>query len=1367
MKIIRSLIIGVGIITANLVHAQDTDLTATNIDWSSAPDWQVALQAIEQVPPMPAIDVTNGTTFWSAEHNPASSEPWPPLPANIAARPLWDLGNGTYLLDDVGYSYFAVKRQKANSASLSTTGGTMVMAADDVPSPPGDGSTNDYSPAGELEGLSPDYGTNLWISQMSQGAGNYSGIISNTISQIPYEIQYSYDLLSTNWQSADWIFPGSEATNWTTFSVPMVSPTNMFFRVRSWETDNASGMPLWWEEEYFGTNSVNPNAQDSAGDGWTIYQKYLMGVPPATFVTPPTPQGVTSSYDPNTDLVTVNWQPAPGPVTSYTVNIDGNNYSVSAGSTSFQNNISDDSAFYDVAEFGPSYVGSVQVVANYIGGNSSAASVSLQPTIGNFGYLDSGQQGQAYLTVAAVPPGTVVVKITRVDFYAELIEDDSSFDTNFTISISAFTNGVAALPAPWSAACPVDGYSYSDYDWWIQTVDAQGNASGAARLTYGYAENASLYYNDYSMTSAQWPTKPWFDGREQLKQNLIFLLRAGLTGQPFTYSENYTDGTAQQIISYPTNYAYADFYDFDYDSGVDPLANVGVFRPFGENYLYDNFVFNLSNLDGYGYLSSINNSLPGPVVIGLVEPPSYVFEPPTVSGTTITPILSTNDTRWLYSSRLYYSPTFGAETFGSSTEMLAGYQNTFGLSFLSVEMAWGNSAADTLTLYPGQSTNLTGVLYADAAQPELQTTEYDFWNPNLGYWNSGNWTPLQPLPGMSGFSPTNESSLQITGVGQQDFLVAGFAKEALLNGYSGVYGYLGQYFQAAYQMTNGVVTTNQTGVLSPYGDFFATQPGPAALVTMPDPDTGAQGTTTVYCVSLALDANHDGNMDLNFGGADATSPIKPMEFWVNDGCDVAGSGGGLDYDLAVPPGKTNYTQGVITCGRDLENFARLWVCGLPSALSNDNYYVSLSCSAISGSPAINLYYAGTNGGIGYLTNATAASSLVGEPALATITPTSLYFFPAWSLDGTNQYFLFEGAGIGEGQFTLTVYQGSNTIAQTSVYIDLHDINDFYERAFITDNMTGAKSNWTSSVESVQEATTSALGDDTNLMVLVHGINVPEWNWFDDSDTVFKRLYWAGFRGQFASVKWPCNLLTPIPSPLSPANFNDSELQGYKASTAFTNYIGQFRARYPGYRLNILAHSQGNTVASEAIMHGMSFDTYILTQGALPANAYDVNTTNYPDLIGLSSTPEWRPMGYQGVYTNLSATGGNIVNFYNPNDGVLKIWITDQEDLKPSVYFDLASYYYDGTNSYYDPLIGSTYLVTDPEESRAEVSRSLTLSIGQSGPASAHGVVTSAVNLNSQFGFNDSIAEHSAQWTWPIQTTLPYYKQVLLQIQPTP
>lgn len=52
----------------------------------------------------------------------------------------------------------------------------------------------------------------------------------------------------------------------------------------------------------------------------------------------------------------------------------------------------------------------------------------------------------------------------------------------------------------------------------------------------------------------------------------------------------------------------------------------------------------------------------------------------------------------------------------------------------------------------------------------------------------------------------------------------------------------------------------------------------------------------------------------------------------------------------------------------LENIFRLWVCGVPSLPTSQGYSVTLSCTAVSGSPAINLYLAETNGGTLYLTD---------------------------------------------------------------------------------------------------------------------------------------------------------------------------------------------------------------------------------------------------------------------------------------------------------------------------------------------------------------------------------------------------------------
>jgi hypothetical protein len=511
--------------------------------------------------------------------------------------------------------------------------------------------------------------------------------------------------------------------------------------------------------------------------------------------------------------------------------------------------------------------------------------------------------------------------------------------------------------------------------------------------------------------------------------------------------------------------------------------------------------------------------------------------------------------------------------------------------------------------------------------------------------------------------------------------------------------------------------------------------------------------------------------------------------WVNNDNDGTGVGKDIEVMRGTP---VDYQFGKIRSKRNLEDFFRLWVCGLPKLPATNGYAITLSMSAVSGSPAINLYRSfDTNGSASYLSDTNAAAAqftqwylgdqLIFDFAqkLGTISSSQTYTLPV-STDGTPDYthFLFEGACTnGSGELLLTISQNGNTIAQTGVWLDMHDVKDFYEQAVITNNMSGTISNWTSGIELVQPAITS-LGDDTNLIVLVHGINVGDGDWRIESDTVFKRLYWAGYHGKFMTVKWPCNFFDWSLLSTRTSVFNQSEVKAYKAGAALKTYIDQLHARFPGYRLNLLVHSQGNAIVGEAIEQGASFNTYILTQGAMPASAYDVAAPTDAGLLqqeAITPTPEWKPMGYHGVYTNMP---GRIVNFYNTNDPVLEIWMTDQGPGKPDGYLDHllhsegipVSYYdYDGVDSWYNAaLIIGSHMVTDPQESRAMVSRSRTRPIGQSPPESGHGVIQSGVDLHTRYGFNNAFpADHSAQWTWPIQTTRPYFQQVLTSCQLNP
>ena len=90
-----------------------------------------------------------------------------------------------------------------------------------------------------------------------------------------------------------------------------------------------------------------------------------------------------------------------------------------------------------------------------------------------------------------------------------------------------------------------------------------------------------------------------------------------------------------------------------------------------------------------------------------------------------------------------------------------------------------------------------------------------------------------------------------------DYSIAGRAKQVATNGAPNVFAYLGQYFTNAVQMQNGVLTTNNAGIVSEYGSFFPTLPGQIALLTKPDPD---QGNLQGQCLINVIGANGAGRL---------------------------------------------------------------------------------------------------------------------------------------------------------------------------------------------------------------------------------------------------------------------------------------------------------------------------------------------------------------------------------------------------------------------------------------------------------------------------------------------------------------------------
>lgn len=745
------------------------------------------------------------------------------------------------------------------------------MAADGgPPSPPGGGSTNDYNPGGIFQELAPIGGTNLYIAQVSQSGGMYSGILSNTVADVQYEIQYTTDLESTNgWQSADpnWFFYGSEATNWTAFSVPMISPTNLFLRALSWQDSYDIGIPDWWQLEYFGYIGIDPYA-DPAGDGYSNLYKYQHGLNPFTFYAPQLPNvGVSPTL--NDNGITISWDPAQGAVVSYTIYRNGSALTTVPAT---QLSYTDYSESVNLADPNDSDFPTYQIAVNYAGASYSAYSEDppLNPKYTIATEIVRGRGGQPVLLVPNIPNGVTTIRVyvqaQGIDYPDPTLEGNSyvqpvnlfnpALSSNyFDIPVSSFTNSQYVLPA--SLLPPYGGYTIS-----CRALGSDGTCG---------SDSATVLNNQIFDAEAIGSCfVPFVDGTEQLKENLAFALEAADEANSFQFAVAVNEEPQPPFWIFPTNYVSAGFYfPFDYGLPEYNYAFLVPFKPFEDNYFQRNFVYASTNLNSDGSLTSgvyYDSSQPVPIQVSdqpLFSFPEYNY---VVSGNTnlLAPQMSATANQWIYSAYEPGSPgqgNIGISEVGTNLSLNSSQYNIFGLQYQTDYRLYSNGVSllqNTLT--PGGSSipnvSYPEYFYGQVTPPQLQNIGYFFGVPFQDY-----------LPGMAGFSPTNTGPAypQVLAVGEP-MLMTAWAKERITNSTSGAIGFLEQYFDKAYLANaNGNLDTNQpTGILSEYGEFFATDPGKTFLMTKPDAN-GQQGQLPVYTIALATDVNHDGVIDPSFG----------------------------------------------------------------------------------------------------------------------------------------------------------------------------------------------------------------------------------------------------------------------------------------------------------------------------------------------------------------------------------------------------------------------------------------------------------------------------------------------------------------------
>ncbi|HEX9048485.1 MAG TPA: hypothetical protein VF988_15765, partial [Verrucomicrobiae bacterium] len=500
------------------------------------------------------------------------------------------------------------QNQTASQLNASLSMNTMTASATAVPSP-GDAGSGTYTPDASAL-IQPDYGTNLWIAQTAVAAGQMVGIISNSSPGVQMELQYATDPTQP-WQSTNWFFSGDDTTNWTHWNVPAISSSNLFLRVRSWADSSGSGIPDWWQVQNFGTNGVDPYG-NPAGDGYNNYYKFENSMDPHAFYPPAAPPGLSVSLHQTAQTATINWPPSMGAVASYTVEkayhaprplLSTTNYYSTSDTTYLDSLSANQPDIYNGGGYNISY----RVRAVYQNGVSGAWSQPVplqQPTV--TGGILPGPNGASTLFVQGVPASATIVRLAFIDRNAlSFGNGDQSFNYTKDIPVASLGSGLYALPPDWAPPSN-DAYGISDYAIYVESVDAAGNSSAPYFMP-------TLFGN-----------VPFYDGRAQLKENLVFQLRAPTVNKPFSFyfptnPVNYYPDQGDNWYYYPSNYACAGLYPFTgpkYYDNIGPnaywlwssyKANYGgfdLFLPFEENCLFRNFAFNVADMDANGNLTT-------------------------------------------------------------------------------------------------------------------------------------------------------------------------------------------------------------------------------------------------------------------------------------------------------------------------------------------------------------------------------------------------------------------------------------------------------------------------------------------------------------------------------------------------------------------------------------------------------------------------------------------------------------------------------------------------------------------------------------------------------------------------------------------
>jgi hypothetical protein len=559
---------------------------------------------------------------------------------------------------------------------------------------------------------------------------------------------------------------------------------------------------------------------------------------------------------------------------------------------------------------------------------------------------------------------------------------------------------------------------------------------------------------------------------------------------------------------------------------------------------------------------------------------------------------------------------------------------------------------------------------------------------------------------------------------------------------------------------------------------------------------------------LAVDANRDGT--ITFDAADATSATAPYRFWLNDDIDRMAHESNpvfTEYEeddlLVSPTGKVDWEDHVANSRRDLEDFSRLVVSinGLSETFKNGDLYMGLKWADTTGTPAIKLHWQyDPTGSTRYLTNDFQAALQItqnailnqryaGEEALTslhTLVETGeVFVLPQgfWlglAAGELKRTVLFEGCKAGNGQLKLVILKrdGANytEIGEgPGVWLDLQKPKEFIERWSAGDGDADTPVlpvvRQSGNSGTFAPPTTDA---EKDYVLYVHGYNMQEFEKQRWIETTYKRLYHLSYKGRVAGFTWPC-AQSFLP-------FDDSEVRAWEAGAQLKNLLSALKGG--GFRVHILAHSQGNIVVAEALRQWKAagntsplISTYIASQAAIAAHCYDPAAPLIPGFAG-SLSDDGTPNVYlnypptSAPYLGTAATSGTAArfrNFQNPGDWALTgnsinplsydfkpIWQAGQR-LKPDFGYGWAS-----TTGFYKapwiPGVTDYHFPDDRFKIFAYCAEGRSLALGST---ETDGVFAGPdTNLSGAFGYGLEHKWHSGQFRSYLAVRYPYWIAVL-------